>query len=122
MNRLAEQIVQFANRHSVTSLFTFPPDGGNGHPDHVAISLATTMAYRSGLCNTVSSLYYTLSPAMAADGRSPDLTVDVAKHWTVKAAALRAHDSQKYAIVRYFGELLDEAREDRRFEHFVIEN
>jgi LmbE family N-acetylglucosaminyl deacetylase len=118
-NRLASQIVNFANAHAAESLFTFPPDGGNGHPDHIAISLATTLAFQSGECNTVRSLYYSMSPAWVSEGRKPDLTVDVAKQWPAKAAALQAHDSQKYAIRRYFGTLGEEAQEDRRFEDFV---
>ncbi|WP_239616718.1 PIG-L deacetylase family protein [Cohnella mopanensis] len=118
--RLASQIAEFANTYAVESLFTFPPDGGNGHPDHVAISRATTLAFESGLCRSVRRLYYSLSPAMALEGRTPDLTLEVAKQWKVKAAALRAHDSQKYAIERYFGNLGEEVQMSRRYEQFVV--
>jgi LmbE family N-acetylglucosaminyl deacetylase len=123
MKMLASQIVDFANLHSAMTLITFPPDGMNGHPDHVAISLATTMAYQSGKCSTVRSLYYSLSAAMADEGIKSDLSVDTRKHWKVKAAALRAHDSQKYAIAKYFGELGDEMpAATRNKEEFVIYN
>ncbi|QMV39967.1 PIG-L deacetylase family protein [Cohnella cholangitidis] len=118
-HRLALQIVNFANAHDVESLFTFPPDGGNGHPDHIAISLAATLAFQSGKCESVRALYYSMSPGWVSEGRKPDLTIDAAKHWPVKAAALRAHDSQKHAIRRYFGALEDEVPNDRRFEEFV---
>lgn len=116
--RLAGQIAAFADRHGVTTLVTFPPDGGNGHPDHIAISMATTMAFNSGKIAGAKLLLYAMSDAMAA-GRRPDLRQETTSRWPVKAAALRAHDSQKYAIGRYFGSL-DTVRPERMYENFVV--
>jgi LmbE family N-acetylglucosaminyl deacetylase len=118
-DELVAAVERFLREHKVEAVFTFPPDGGNGHPDHIAISRAATAAATGGRCPNVRFLYYSWFPAMDSDGKKPDLAVETEPYWAVKAAALRAHDSQKYAIERYFGSL-DRIREDRRHEKFVL--
>lgn len=108
-----EAIVRFVNKHRLEAVFTFPEDGGNGHPDHVAISRLATVAVRTGRCPTVRALYYA-----APDASSAPIRIDAQPYWPVKAEALRAHESQKYAIARYFGPL-DACPPNRRFECFV---
>lgn len=114
-----EHIISFVNRHLPESLFTFAEDGGNGHPDHVAISKLATLAVKSGRCTSVQRLYYAASDKLLAQGHKPAITVDTAANWPVKAEALRAHRSQYLAIERYFGNLLT-FPEHRRFETFVL--
>ncbi|TVY07734.1 PIG-L deacetylase family protein [Paenibacillus cremeus] len=114
-----EGVIRFINHHRPRTLVTFPLDGGNRHPDHMAISRMTTKAVLSGRCPSVEQLYYIMSAALAEEGRKPTFQLDVERQWSMKADALRAHDSQKLAIGRYFGPL-DTFPENRRYESFIL--
>ncbi|MCI3920890.1 PIG-L family deacetylase [Paenibacillus sp. TRM 82003] len=114
-----QQITNFIRDNRPHTVFTFPPDGGNFHKDHMAISRVTTMAVASGACPSVERLYYVMSDTLASEGRRPTFAIDTEPHWPTKAEALRAHESQILAIERYFGKL-DEFPEARRFETFVL--
>jgi LmbE family N-acetylglucosaminyl deacetylase len=116
---LVAGVIAFIQRHEVEILFTFPEDGGNGHPDHVTISKATTAAVLSGKCPNVRKLYFTASPSLRAKGYRPSIQVDTEASWPIKAAALRAHATQHVAIAKYFGDL-DVFPEERRWEAFVL--
>lgn len=113
------RIVDYINDHQAQVVVTFPEDGGNFHPDHMAISRATTAAVLSGRCPSVQKLYYVASDVLKQNGHSPSITIDTEKDWPVKAEALRAHQSQIYAIQRYFGDLRL-LPENRRYEAFVL--
>jgi LmbE family N-acetylglucosaminyl deacetylase len=113
------EIAEFINRHRLQVVFTFPPDGGNSHPDHIAISQLTTAAVLSGKCPTVQKLYYALSNTLLQQGHPVSIQIDTKPGWAVKAEALRKHASQILAIERYFGDL-SECPENRRFEAFVL--
>ncbi|MDQ1914639.1 PIG-L family deacetylase [Paenibacillus sp. GD4] len=112
-------VVNFINRLQPAAVFTFPPNGGNFHPDHMAISRVTTKAVVGGSCPSVAQLYYMSSDTLAKEGHRPTFTIDTKPLWNVKADALRAHDSQILAIERYFGKL-HEFPEERRYEAFVL--
>ncbi|OXM87999.1 PIG-L deacetylase family protein [Paenibacillus rigui] len=114
-----EAILAFINTHQPENVFTFGEDGGNGHPDHIAISKLTTSAATSGRCPSVRRLFYVASETLLTQGLSPAISVDTEPNWAVKAAALRAHDSQMLAIERYFGSLAS-FPEHRRYESFVL--
>ncbi|MBD0383091.1 PIG-L deacetylase family protein [Paenibacillus sedimenti] len=116
---LVEGVISFIQRHELNVLFTFPEDGGNGHPDHVAISKAVTAAVLSGKCTTVEKLYFTASATLYSAGHEPAIKVDTEAGWETKAAALCAHASQRAAIAKYFGDL-DQFPEERRNESFVL--
>ncbi|MFC5700351.1 PIG-L deacetylase family protein [Cohnella faecalis] len=116
---VASRIAEFANLHGARTLVTFPPDGGNGHRDHVAISRFTTAAVVSGRCETVRELYYVMSAGLAEQGIAPDMTIDAKPMWEMKARALWAHESQRLAIERYFGQGAAFS-ESRRYETFVV--
>ncbi|MEW9698749.1 PIG-L deacetylase family protein [Paenibacillus sp. SI8] len=118
-HKLVDGVILFIQRNELRVIFTFPEDGGNGHPDHVAISKATTAAVLSGKCPTVRKLYYAASGSLRSAGYSPSIAVDTEAGWSVKAAALRAHASQHVAIANYFGDL-DVFPVERRFEAFVL--
>lgn len=118
-NRFLDSVVEFVNRHQPKVIFTFPEDGGNFHPDHRTISKMATIAVLSGRCPSVQKLYYSVSDTLVKEGHLPSVTIDVQKHWAVKANALKAHKSQLLAIQRYFGDL-NSCPENRRYESFVL--
>jgi len=117
--RLVDGIVAFIERHRPRVVVTFPEDGMNFHPDHVAVSLAVTRAVVGGSCPSVEKLYYVLSDALRAGGRKASVVVDAKPDWEAKAEALRAHESQRLAVLRHFGSL-DVCPEHRRYESFVL--
>ena len=112
-------VADFINRHRLDTVVTFPEDGGNFHPDHMAVSAAVTKAVTGGRCASVQQLLVVCSETLTANGVRPVLSMDVKPLWEVKAAALRAHRSQIEAIRRYFGDLR-ECPENRRFESFAL--
>ncbi|MNI13058.1 Mycothiol S-conjugate amidase [compost metagenome] len=116
---LLEGVIQFINRYKLKVVISFPEDGGNFHPDHVAISRMTTAAVLSGRCPTVQKLYYCATEPLLGKGHQPSITLDTAPQWEMKADALRAHHSQIFAIHRYFGDLIS-CPENRRYEAFVL--
>jgi LmbE family N-acetylglucosaminyl deacetylase len=116
---LVQGVASFIQRHEIEILFTFSEDGGNGHRDHIAISKATTAAVLSGACPSVRKLYYTASANLRAQGHQPSIVVDTEPMWAIKAAALRAHQTQHVTIGRHFGNLVD-FPEERRWEAFIL--
>lgn len=114
-----ERVADFINKRQSKALVTFPEDGGNRHPDHMAISRITTKAVLSGKCPSVKQLYYVMSNALQEEGRKPTFSIDTERQWKMKAEALRSHDSQILAIERYFGKL-DVFPENRRYESFIL--
>ncbi|GFZ87557.1 PIG-L domain-containing protein [Paenibacillus marchantiophytorum] len=116
---LVAGVIAFIQKHELAYLFTFSEDGGNGHPDHVTISKATTAAVLSGECPSVRKLYYTASASLIASGHTPSIRVDTERWWTMKAAALRAHATQYIAIEKLFGDLAN-FPENHRWEAFVL--
>ncbi|KRF13294.1 PIG-L deacetylase family protein [Paenibacillus sp. Soil787] len=118
-NALVEGVISFIQRYEVEVLFTFPEDGGNGHPDHITISKVTTAAVWSGKCPSVRKLYYAAAASLLAKGHKPSIVVDTEAGWPIKAAALRAHATQHVTIAKYFGDL-DVFPENRRWEAFVL--
>jgi LmbE family N-acetylglucosaminyl deacetylase len=114
-----EGVIGFIHKYNPEVVVTFPPDGGNGHPDHVAISRVTTKAVTTGRCPSVQKLYYTRSNGLIEKGYQPSCVIDTEPQWEMKASALRAHESQIFAIHRYFGDLTA-FPEDRRYESFIL--
>jgi LmbE family N-acetylglucosaminyl deacetylase len=114
-----EKVVTFINKHQPKIIITFPEDGGNGHPDHMAISNITTQAVLSGRCPSVQKLYYVASSTLRANGHLPTYSLDTENQWEMKAEALKAHHSQIFAIHRYFGDL-SILPEEKRYESFVL--
>jgi LmbE family N-acetylglucosaminyl deacetylase len=89
-------------------LLTWPPDGLSGHPDHVAVSRWTALAFeRAGALGADApvALYHLAVPRSVADALGltrlharPDeeltLAVDVTVVWEQKMAAIRCHRTQ----------------------------
>jgi LmbE family N-acetylglucosaminyl deacetylase len=62
-DRLASDVAAIMQDFSPDAVITFGPDGGYGHPDHVAISAATTRAW-AGIADSSkqTALYYSRFP------------------------------------------------------------
>ncbi|MFC6456758.1 MULTISPECIES: PIG-L deacetylase family protein [Paenibacillus] len=118
-NEFVGRVVDFIQEHQPQVVVTFPEDGGNFHPDHMTISKIATSAVLSGRCPSVQKLYYIASSTLQESGHHPSITLDTEPYWSMKAEALRAHQSQIYAIQRYFGDL-ESFPENRRYESFVL--
>ncbi|TDF99770.1 PIG-L deacetylase family protein [Paenibacillus piri] len=114
-----EQVAAFINKYGLKVVFSFPEDGGNFHPDHIAISRMATAAVTSGKCPTVQKLYYSMSDTLRQQGHIPALSIDTKPQWDIKAEALKAHASQILAIERYFGDL-SSCPDNRRTESFAL--
>lgn len=101
-------------------VITFDPAGGNGHPDHIAISRLTTLAVAlaansalpgaGGPAFRVPRFLYTsnptwyqlaLEPGLAREARV-DFRIDVRRYKPKKIAALKAHRSQHISLDRVF--------------------
>jgi N-acetylglucosamine malate deacetylase 2 len=119
VNQLSEQIAEFTNRYRCETIVSFPEDGINGHPDHVAIHQAAIQAVRSGACHTVQRMYC-LGPLDQREAlEKAAIRVDTVPLWEMKAAALLAHESQRLAVNRVFGSL-EKAPEHFRYETFIL--
>jgi LmbE family N-acetylglucosaminyl deacetylase len=89
-------------------LLTWPPDGLSGHPDHIAVSRWTGLAYQEAVrlgADAPIALYYLAVPLSVARAlglgqlhavpdEQIDLTVDVCEVWKQKLAAIRCHRTQ----------------------------
>ncbi|MZQ87261.1 PIG-L family deacetylase [Paenibacillus sp. 5J-6] len=118
-DELVAGVISFIQRYEIENVFSFAEDGGNGHPDHVTISKASTAAVLSGKCPSVRRLYYAASGFTQERGLEPSIVVDTESGWAVKATALKAHATQHIAIAKYFGDV-DVFSEARRWEAFVL--
>lgn len=116
---LVAGVVSFIQRYELENVFSFAEDGGNGHPDHITISKATTAAVLSGKCPSVRRLYYAASGSLRDQGHQPSIVVDTEPGWSIKAAALQAHATQHVTIAKNFGDLTV-FPEARRWEAFVL--
>ncbi|MGN7457114.1 PIG-L family deacetylase [Paenibacillus pasadenensis] len=114
-----ERAAQWLTVRRPSTLVTFPPDGGNGHPDHRAISRIGTRLVRERRVPGLDRLVYIGSETLAQEGRKEALALDTKAVWPAKAAALAAHRSQRDTISAYFGDL-SEAPEAWRFERFYL--
>jgi LmbE family N-acetylglucosaminyl deacetylase len=117
---LVQKVIAYINQQQAEIIVSFAEDGGNGHPDHIAIHQATAAAMKSGQCPSVQKLYVHASPIVQQQGHQATYQIDTYKEWEVKAAALRAHESQRLVIAKYFGDLQTIPQEAWRYETFVL--
>jgi N-acetylglucosamine malate deacetylase 2 len=120
IDEIRRALVTLVRRLRPAAVFTIDPEGGNRHPDHVAISRFTTDALTAasdprwypdlGAAFAVPRLLWTapLAPwETVAAGRiedrpGVDFAIDVSKWRDRRAAALRAHRTQHAGIDRLF--------------------
>ena len=89
------------------ALLTWPPDGLSGHPDHIAVSRWTTLAFARTAAGQGGPrlLYHMAIPASlqqslglkqlsAVDDAAITLAVDILPVWERKLAAIRCHRTQ----------------------------
>jgi N-acetylglucosamine malate deacetylase 2 len=114
------KLVGLIREHRPHVVITFDPDGGNRHPDHIAISRFTADAVAAamdprwlpaaGPPHQVSRLLWTCpvlpwettKPDTLARHPGVDFLIDVSEWRDRKAGALRAHRSQRRGIDRLF--------------------
>ncbi|WP_027481434.1 PIG-L deacetylase family protein [Deinococcus pimensis] len=87
-------------------VLTFPPNGSNGHPDHVATHRAVRLAWEA-LPEPRPELWYYAGPlpeneALHAEYLPPNVTRDVSPFLTRKLRAIACHRSQALSTVDFF--------------------
>ncbi|MFS0555508.1 PIG-L deacetylase family protein [Brevibacillus sp. 179-C9.3 HS] len=113
VDELVNRIHQAIRQIKPEVVVTFAPHGISGHPDHLAISHATTQAVLSLDPDTsVRKLYYATTPTEGSLGAlKPPFTdpmtsittiINGPKYRDQVAAALRAHKTQHLSIDRVF--------------------
>ncbi len=129
-SEIASRIVNIMQEVRPEIVITFGPDGISGHPDHKAISKATTVAFEmfTQAGNGPRKLYYvTIPESVLTDvgGEHGVITrpddeittiIDISRHLDTKIRALKAHNSQQDArwlaeIFQQFGEVSGVSRE-----------
>lgn len=107
-DRLAAQVLEVLRELQPTVVVTFGPDGITGHPDHLAISAATTRAFHDLRAESgdhiARRLYYnTLKPGETVEhrmGEAPDplpptAIIDTSMYGELKRRTLACHASQR---------------------------
>jgi LmbE family N-acetylglucosaminyl deacetylase len=122
---IASRIVNIMREVRPEIVITFGPDGISGHPDHKAISKATTVAFEmiTEAGNGPRKLYYVTIPESALTDvggehvsgviTRPDdevtTIIDISRHLDTKIRALQAHSSQQDA--RWLAEIFQQSGE-----------
>lgn len=102
------QVVAAIRELRPQALLTWPPDGLSGHPDHIAVSRWTSLAFERAAAvepDGPTALYHLAVPRSVAQAlglahlyATPDeeiaLTVGVTEVWEQKMAAIRCHRTQ----------------------------
>lgn len=103
-----EQVMAAIRELRPQMFLTWPPDGLSGHPDHIAVSRWTTLAFQRAVAlwpDKPIALYHMVVPRSVAQTLGlvhlhviPDeevtLTIDVMAVWEQKMAAIRCHRTQ----------------------------
>ena len=127
VGEVTNRVMKIIQKVQPEVVITFGPDGISGHPDHKAISRATTVAFEM-LTESGSGprkLYYVTIPesALAEIGNKdldgiktrPDdevtTTINITGHLDTKIRALEAHSSQQDA--RWLADMFRQASEAR---------
>jgi N-acetylglucosamine malate deacetylase 2 len=118
--RIREELVTLVRRHRPSVVVTFDPNGGNLHPDHVAISRFAADAVSAAAdprCLPSAGAPHAVGRVVWPTGRGPwrlvrepdvaahpgvDFLIDVSAWRDRKAAALRAHATQHQSASRNF--------------------
>lgn len=119
---VAGKVLEMMSKLQPEAVITFGPDGITGHPDHIAISQATTLAFEAlwQQDNIARRLYYVTIPRSYVPNADeigiatrPDeqvtATIDISDYLDVKIRAIEAHRSQQDA--REFVEMLKQNRQ-----------
>ncbi|GGR04511.1 PIG-L deacetylase family protein [Deinococcus ruber] len=100
-------------RHRPETVLTFPPNGSNGHPDHVTTHTAVKAAWDSLPEGQRPQLWYYASPtppdvlALQAAYLPPNIQRDVSAHITRKLTAIACHRTQALSTVDFIRRFAD---------------
>lgn len=129
-HELAGKIMKKIEAFNPQVVLTFDQKGISGHLDHVAVTMATTFAFREGTVGR--KLYYYCEPKswygkhmeeyfvyFPPGPNENEITtrIDIAKHWNTKVAAMQAHKSQ----MKDAQDILDLLISKPRVEHFILQ-
>lgn len=138
VDELSEKIFEILKKENPSEVFTFAPNGLTNHPDHIAISLATSKAFEKFKTQnfTKSCLYFTvISKNNIEKLRETDadydvfgelsgvpdseisMRVDITNELDKKIEALNCHRTQNKDVERF---LESGKRIDLNFEYFVL--
>ena len=107
MDELVAAARSAMQRHRPETVLAFPPNGSNGHPDHVTAHLAVKAAWDSLPENERPVLWYYASEvppeneALRAAWLAPNLKRDVSRHLTRKLQAIACHRTQALSTVDF---------------------
>ncbi|MFC4456306.1 PIG-L deacetylase family protein [Deinococcus sonorensis] len=103
---LVEVALSALQRHRPQTLLTFPPNGSNGHPDHVTTHRAVKAAWDRLPEGERPELWYYAGPApeqpdLLAEYLPPNVQRDVSHHITRKLQAIACHRTQALSTVDF---------------------
>lgn len=94
-------------RHRPETVLTFPPNGSNGHPDHVTTHRAVKAAWDSLPESERPTLWYYAGPTppeqpeLQAEYLPPNIERDVSRFITRKLTAIACHRTQALSTVDF---------------------
>lgn len=122
LSEIKEKIFAIMKKVLPEVVITFGPDGISGHPDHVAVGQAATMAFHQlgEKDKGPRKLYYVTIPESALPDaetmgirtrpdREVTTIIDIRDFWDLKKRAIAAHRTQQDA--RDFIEMLDQIKD-----------
>lgn len=113
---LDAEVREILRQFDPDTVVTFGPDGGYGHPDHIAISEATTEAFKSQVCghNPGRRLYHAVFPPR------PTSIAEELAHWIINSGQPTTGRAALEAIALFASAsaTLRLARDDVRVEWF----
>ncbi len=107
LEALVEVAREAMTRHRPETVLTFPPNGSNGHPDHVTTHRAVKAAWDSLPEEDRPVLWYYASETppeneeLRAEWLPPNLSHDVTGHITRKLQAIACHRTQALSTVDF---------------------
>lgn len=119
---LVEVAREAMQRHRPEIVLTFPPNGSNGHPDHVTTHRAVRAAWESLPEGERPRLWYYASDtppeneALRASWLRPNLRRDVTHRITRKLQAIACHRSQALSTVDFMRKFPERITEETFYE------
>lgn len=115
---LVETAREAMERLRPETVLTFPPNGSNGHPDHVTTHRAVKAAWDRLPAGTRPALWYYASTtppeneSLRADWLPPNIERDVSAYVTRKLQAIACHRSQALSTVDFIRKYPDRVTEE----------
>ncbi|MBB5236028.1 PIG-L deacetylase family protein [Deinococcus budaensis] len=122
LEALAEVAREAMVRLRPQTVLTFPPNGSNGHPDHVTTHHAVRAAWESLPPQERPRLWYYASDTpperedLRAEWLPPTLRRDVTRHVTRKLQAIACHRTQALSTVDFIRKFPERVTEETFYE------